>query len=120
MTDSYQSAQNRQRAQAQIAASKATDQVTDLGEHIKECNKRLDRLALVNKAMWTILRDKTGLTDIELRSMILEIDAEDGIIDGRLGGQKQVCTSCGRNVAAKQPRCLFCHAEVRSIDPFLV
>jgi uncharacterized membrane protein YukC len=57
-------------AQTQIAASKSTDHVTDLVEHIKECNKRLDRLALVNKAMWTILSEKAGLTDIELQSMI--------------------------------------------------
>jgi hypothetical protein len=107
-------------AQARVASTRATNQLSNMGEDVRALEHRLERLALVNKAMWTLLRTKLGLTDIELRSMILEIDAADGAIDGRLGPQTQVCTGCGRNIAAKFRHCQYCDTEIKQTDPFRV
>ena len=120
MADFYDLIQNRDIAQAQSAASQATDQVANLVAQVKLLEKRLDRLALVNKAMWTLLRDKNGLTDVELRSMVLEVDAADGQVDGRIGSVMQVCTACGRSMAPKHGRCPYCDAAIAKTDPFRV
>ncbi len=101
-----------------LDSSRTVNQVSNLGEAFHDLERRLDRLALVNKAMWTLLRDKTGLSDIELRSMILEIDAADHTRDG--GVLKQVCTDCGRSLVANLGRCQYCNAEVTQTDPFRV
>lgn len=111
---------NRYQPLAGSDATRAANQVTNLDEEVRELERRLERLALVNKAMWTLLRTKVGLTDVELRSMILEIDAADGVIDGRIGSRLQVCTGCGRNLAAKQTRCQYCDVEVIQLDPFRI
>ena len=118
MADFYDLIQNRDIAKAQSAASQATDQITNLVAQVKVLEKRLNRLALVNKAMWTLLREKQSLTDVELRSMVLEIDAADGQIDGRIGHQMQICASCKRNMAPKFGKCPYCDTAIGNTDPF--
>jgi hypothetical protein len=118
--DFYDLAQNRDIARAQGAASQATDQVTNLREQVKLLERRLERLAVVDKAMWTLVRDKLGLSDVELRSMVLEVDASDGQIDGRIGTPTQTCGACGRSTTARHGRCQYCNAELAKEDPFRV
>lgn len=101
-------------------ATRAANQITNLDEEFRALERRLERLALVNKAMWTLLRTKLSLTDVELRSMIVEVDAADGTVDGRVGRRTQVCTGCGRNLAAKQTRCQYCDTEITQTDPFRI
>ncbi len=120
MADFYDLIQNRDIAKAQSAASQATDQITNLVAQVKVLEKRLDRLAVVNKAMWTLLRDRAGLSDIELRSMVLETDAADGQIDGRIGGRVQTCTACARSMSPKHGRCPYCNIAIGDTDPFRV
>lgn len=111
---------NRYQPLAGSDATRAANQITNLDEEFRDLERRLERLALVNKAMWSLLRTKAGLTDVDLRSMILEIDAADGTIDGRIGPRLQVCTGCGRNLAAKQTRCQYCDTEITQTDPFRI
>ena len=99
---------------------RTSNQITNLDEEFRELERRLERLAVVNKAMWTLLRSKLDLSDIDLRSMIVEIDAADGTVGGRSGRRTQVCSGCGRNLAMKQTRCQYCDTEVTQSDPFRI
>ncbi len=100
-------------------SSRTSNQITNLDEAYHDLERRLERLALVNKALWTLLSTKAGLTDIDLRSAILEIDAADGTVDGR-STRTHVCTGCGRKLAARLVRCQYCNTEFTQTDPFQV
>ena len=73
---------------------------------------QVDRLALAVEALWTLLRDKTGITDDELRDRIRDIDLKDGKLDGKVSRAPSTCQACGRVVSKRHRRCLYCGAEV--------
>ena len=50
-------------------------------ESIAELQTRIDTLVMVNMAMWSLLRDKTGLTEDDLLERVREVDLADGVED---------------------------------------
>ncbi len=70
--------------------------------------QRIDKMVLVNCAMWELLKEKTGLTDIELKSKVLEVDARDGNVDGKVGATTRYCKNCGKTMHPKHAHCLYC------------
>lgn len=71
-------------------------------------DQRVDQLLLVVQAMWTLVREKTGLTEADLLARVTELDAHDGVPDGRVTKPPVKCARCGAGVARKFNRCLFC------------
>ena len=77
----------------------------------------LDRLALVTEALWTLLRERAGLTDQQLVERIQEVDLSDGQLDGKVRRPPVDCPACSRKVSRRNRRCLYCGAELPSL-PF--
>lgn len=72
---------------------------------------RLDRLALVTEALWTLLRERVGISDEELLERIKEVDLSDGALDGKVRHGTRDCPQCGRVLSKRNPRCIYCGAE---------
>jgi len=72
--------------------------------------ERIDQLLLVCAAMWELLREKTGATEADLVDKIAQLDAADGVADGKLTHTPQKCVACGRVISPKHQRCLYCGA----------
>ena len=77
-------------------------------EGIKELRHQVERLTLLNQALWELIRDKAGLTDADLERMAQEIDMRDGQLDGKMGGRAFTCPTCHRISNAKHYKCLYC------------
>jgi hypothetical protein len=91
--------------EANANAAAATRQVQDLED-------RVDRLTLVCSALWSLLRERTGLTEEQLLERVKEIDLADGRLDGKVPRQAPAtCGACGRTFAARHARCIWCGAE---------
>lgn len=75
---------------------------------IKELRHQVERLTLLNQAMWEMVRDKAGFTDAELEHKAEEIDLRDGQKDGKIGGNAVTCPTCSRVSNAKHFKCLYC------------
>jgi len=86
----------------------------DATEHLEA---RLERAAMTIEAMWSLLRDRLGVTDAELVERIVELDLSDGVLDGRVRRGALECPACGRKIPRRHPRCLYCGADVPH-DPF--
>ncbi len=87
-------------------------------EHILDVDERVDRLLLVVAAMWSLLED-TGLTDEQLQQRMHDIDASDGVADGKLTPETITCANCGAAVPGELPACQFCGTPVPGAkDPF--
>ena len=111
--------QNRRIAQAEAAAdsavSSATNAVQSAKQEIDELERRLDKLTLVNMALWELLQQKLGVAEQELVAKIEAIDLRDGKLDGKLGGAAvSDCPGCGRVFNARHLRCLYCGAQRRA------
>jgi hypothetical protein len=70
---------------------------------------RVDRLSLAARAMWELVKERTGLTEDDLLRKVEEIDLSDGRLDGKV--RKAVeCAACGKRIADSHSRCLYCGA----------
>lgn len=99
---------------AQASGRKATD----FQERVRLLEDSVARLALVNAAMWSLLKDRTGLTDAALTARVRDIDLRDGVEDGKITPDVQTCAKCGRTLAPRLRRCIYCGAERAGGTPF--
>ena len=94
------------RAAADRAKSKADDVET-----------RLDRAMLTMEAIWTLVRERTGLADADLLQRIADLDATDGMLDGKVRRPPIKCPHCDRTTPNRFDRCMYCGGDVPR-DPF--
>ena len=97
--------QSRGIASAQAEASRANDKVASLTDELRRLGARLDRLALLNAALWELVAPRLELADVDLKAMALELDARDGKINGRLGPALRRCSNCDKTLMARQSKC---------------
>ena len=100
-------------AHAEAAQAKGDARATT----VAELEARLERTLLACEAMWTLLRDKIGLTDLELIERINDVDLSDGRLDGKVRKSAVSCPSCGRTISRRFPKCMYCGQAVMH-DPF--
>ncbi len=80
----------------------------DMSGEIKQLTEDIQRLKLMNQALWELIRDRARLTDKDLEEKALEIDLRDGKQDGRMSETALRCPSCNRVSSSRHWRCLYC------------
>tara|TARA_R110001592_G_scaffold254843_3_gene518328 strand:- start:1474 stop:1845 length:372 start_codon:yes stop_codon:yes gene_type:complete len=95
-------------AAGSVRSASADNQALESRENIRELRHQVERLSLLNQALWELIRDKAGLTDADLERMAKEIDLRDGTEDGKMGGGAVTCPTCLRVSNAKHYKCLYC------------
>ena len=83
-------------------ASSAASEARSAGRNVEYLEERVERLSLVCMAMWSLIQDKTDLTEKDLLNRVEQLDLMDGEADGkaaafRWGGRR---VSCERVAAA--------------------
>lgn len=73
--------------------------------HLQE---RVDRLALVCRAMFELMQAQTGVTEKQLSEKVLEIDLRDGVADGKVSPTPTRCPKCDAMMSPRFGRCIFC------------
>jgi len=102
------------KASAHMAEAKAERARND-AQHIEQ---RLDRLVLANMALWSLLQEKTGLTEQDLLDRVQEIDLADGQADGKARKPPAECAQCGRMMSARHKQCIYCGTERQDYSAF--
>ena len=71
---------------------------------LNELEARVDRLAMLCCAMWTVIQSSSDATDDDLIDMVRDIDLADGYEDGK-AQDRQVydCHACRRPVSVPSP-----------------
>ncbi|QDU33841.1 hypothetical protein KS4_18990 [Poriferisphaera corsica] len=72
---------------------------------------RIDRLSLVCMAMWSLLQDKTDLSEHDLLERVRVIDLMDGNEDGKATRTVSKCSACNRTMSQRHQRCMYCGAD---------
>ena len=99
------------------SAAEAKGKARSVGTDLHELEQRLDRALMACEAMWTLMRDKLGMTDVELIDRINDIDLSDGQLDGKVRKTPVSCPKCHRTISRKMPQCLYC-GQIVMHDPF--
>jgi len=86
-------------------------QQPDYTQQIRDLEHDVQRLKLLNQALWELLRAKVGWSDADLEKKATEVDLRDGIQDGRMSESALKCPQCGRVSSSKHWRCLYCGLE---------
>ena len=95
--------------QNEIAASAASRKTQ---REVQFLEDRFERLSLVCMAMWSLLQDKTGVTEAELLDRVKTLDLMDGRLDGKATKVGVVkCSKCDRPMSERHLRCIYCGAE---------
>lgn len=80
----------------------------DLRSRVKELDDKVGRLALLNQALWELLKTRLQCTDQDLENLAREIDLRDGMEDGKISAIAVTCPSCRRINNSRHAKCLYC------------
>jgi len=89
---------------AMTAANQAARTAVDIEE-------RLDKLMLINMAMWELIRDRSKLTEADLLAKVQELDLRDGVPDGKMTRTVSKCSKCDRTMSPRHQSCMYCGAD---------
>ena len=117
--DAYQAAQIRQLDTRLDVVQDAQAREEAAHRVAIELDEKINRLALICRAMFELLQPSGGISDARLAAKIQEIDERDGQADGRMTPRGQVCPKCGATMSARFGRCLFCGYRDPSASPFI-
>ena len=110
--------QTRRIGSAESAAAGASRKAASAKQEIMGLRDRCDKLLMVCEALWSIVREKHGLTEDDLINRVNDIDLQDGRLDGRT--KKDVtarCPECDRTISRRHPKCIYCGTPIVH-DPF--
>lgn len=109
--------QQRQIRDVDNTASGARSAATQNSAHARSLDEHLDRLTLLCRAMWEILRDREGISEDVLLSKVQEIDLRDGTLDGKFSNSKK-CPSCNRPSSPKHVKRIYCGQSLGTDSAF--
>jgi predicted nucleic acid-binding Zn-ribbon protein len=76
---------------------------------IEKLGNEIHRLYMVTEALWTLVKDRTDLTDEQLMNLISEIDLRDNVRSEMAAeAEIQSCPNCGRTLSIRHTTCIFC------------
>lgn len=110
--------QSRQASTAQSEAARATSRAAAADRNLETLIDRLDKLTLVNMAVWSLVREQLELTEEQLAERVREIDLADGVEDGKVTSQVAKCPQCGRVMSPRHKKCIYCGAAKLNITAF--
>lgn len=85
--------------------------VTELRHEVRDLHEQIAKMALMNQALWELLRERLQVTDDDLTAIAQEIDLRDGIPDGKMSDTALRCPQCGRISNSRHWKCLYCGLE---------
>jgi len=101
LREAVDSVEGQQASAEKIAAVAQKSEIQDLREQVS-------RLALLNQALWELVRERLQLTDADLEKLAQQVDLRDGVQDGRMSEHPLKCPRCGRVSNSRHKKCLYC------------
>ncbi len=100
---------------AQDRANRAQSLASQASGEIKDLQRQVERLSLLNQALWELIREKLQLTDADLERMAQDVDLRDGVADGRITARAVRCPTCTRVNNTRHKKCIYCATEFASM-----
>ena len=95
----------------------ARRQTRDASTMAEELQDRLDRMSLLTMAVWTLVGEKLGITDDELKQRVEQLDLSDGKLDGKISKDVGECPKCKRQLSKRHRSCIYCGFKLAATFP---
>jgi len=96
---------------AGAAARRSESAAAEVLREMDVLAERVDKLILINMAMWSLVKDRLGFSEQDLAKTAQDIDLRDGVPDGKITRKGKKCARCGRTISLRHNRCLYCGSE---------
>ena len=117
--DVYQQVQIHNLNKSAEASNEFTaETVAGVRTSVRQLDDKVDRLALICRAMYELIRESSDISDEQLAAKVTEVDLRDGKADGKMTPQQKDCPECDAKICARFNRCLFCGYKDPSGDVF--
>lgn len=105
--------------QAEGDASTARTNAANALSRSEEVSYRLGAIELAVETLIRLGVDQSKFSEEEFLAKAREIDAEDGIIDGRrdLNRMRKICDKCGKPSGGTKASCMWCGADLTHMKP---
>ena len=92
---------------ASADAKQALSKTNESKANASSLERKLDRVVLLNQAIWSLVKLQTNLTESDLMQEIKRLDMLDGQLDGKIAETKK-CSKCSTILAASAVICYQC------------
>lgn len=100
------------KTEVRTRAREVEGKTIDFRHDIKLMQEQIERLGLINRALWMYIQESQNLTEDDLLEKIKEADLMDGLEDGKVKHKTVLkCNSCGHVVSKRHRRCIYCNSE---------
>jgi hypothetical protein len=100
------------------AITAAAKKAMDARSEVQVLRAAIDKLILLDRALWEIIAESQGLTEEYLLDKVNEIDLRDGVLDGRMREPIRKCASCGKILQQGYLKCIYCGTKNEVANPF--
>ena len=116
----YQSRKMRDvQTEARERGYEARQRRLDTKIEVKDVQRKIDKLELINLSIWTMLKEKLDLTEEDLLQKVQEIDLMDGAEDEKITKVKvRSCPNCKRKSNTRHLKCLYCGYDFEDDSAF--
>ncbi|MBU0478917.1 hypothetical protein KKC91_10165 [bacterium] len=83
----------------------------DINKKINKISDDTSRMALFNRTILRLLVKKGLFTEEEFKDELIDIDEEDGSLDGKMTREKHdslTCPKCKRTIPPNKDVCIYC------------
>ncbi len=103
--------QQRRIRDTKDSAARAKRRTINVNSEVKELHRSVNKLILINQALWEIIAKTHDLDTKVLIDKVNEIDLRDGTLDRKLKRKVRKCESCGRTLHRGHDKCLYCGSD---------
>lgn len=80
---------------------------------IVRLEQKYGKMLLICEALWSLLREKQGMSENDLVERVNQIDLTDGTLDGRVRRPPMECPKCKRTTPRRLYECIYCGEEIQ-------
>lgn len=102
---------------ASADAKQALTKTYESSANTSSIERKLERVVLLNQAIWSLVKLQTNLTESDLMQEIKRLDMLDGQLDGKIAETKK-CSKCSTILAASATSCYQCGAQTNVNSAF--
>lgn len=95
---------------ARSDAREARSNARETKSEVYFLKQELERQLMISEALWRFMKREFDLSDEDLFQKVLEIDAEDGRVDGKVSRQDgpKKCRVCNKTLPNRKNFCIYC------------
>lgn len=88
-----------------------TRSISNVEERLLELESQVNRLLLINAALYDVIKTKLGVTDEDISNKIKELNEKSTIFDQKNDQLVRKCKKCGKNLIQRRSLCVYCGTE---------